>query len=57
MVFHDTGSAALFTIQFLDRRHHESRTALKAVLVLVGLIFLFAVYPLMMFLWPGRWRW
>ena len=31
--------------------------ALKVVLVLVGLIFLFAVYPLMMFLWPGGWRW
>ena len=27
---------------------------LKVVLVLVGLIFLFAVYPLMMFLWPKR---
>ena len=31
--------------------------ALKVLLVLVGLIFLFAVYPLMMFLWPGGWRW
>jgi hypothetical protein len=31
--------------------------ALKVVLVLVGLIFLFAVYPLMMFLWPSGWRW
>lgn len=31
--------------------------ALKVVLVLVGLIFLFGVYPLMMFLWPGGWRW
>ena len=30
---------------------------LKVVLVVVGLIFLFAVYPLMMFLWPGGWRW
>ena len=30
---------------------------LKVVLVLVGLIFLFAVYPLMMFLWPSGWRW
>jgi hypothetical protein len=31
--------------------------ALKVVLVLVGLIFLFAVYPLMMYLWPSGWRW
>ncbi len=31
--------------------------ALKIVLVVVGLIFLFAVYPLMMFLWPSGWRW
>jgi uncharacterized protein DUF6632 len=31
--------------------------ALKIVLVLVGLIFLVAVYPLMMFLWPSGWRW
>ena len=31
--------------------------ALKVVLVVVGLIFLFAVYPLMMFLWPTGWRW
>jgi hypothetical protein len=31
--------------------------ALKIVLVAVGLIFLFAVYPLMMFLWPSGWRW
>jgi len=30
---------------------------LKVVLVLVGLIFLFAVYPLMTFLWPSGWRW
>ena len=27
------------------------------MLVLVGLIFLFGVYPLMMFLWPSGWRW
>ena len=27
--------------------------ALKVGLVLVGLIFLFAVYPLMMYLWPS----
>jgi hypothetical protein len=31
--------------------------ALKVVLVLVGLIFLFAVFPLMMYLWPAGWRW
>ncbi len=31
--------------------------ALKVVLALVGLIFLFAVYPLMMYLWPSGWRW
>ena len=31
--------------------------ALKAVLVVVGSIFLFAVYPLMMYLWPSGWRW
>jgi DNA-binding helix-hairpin-helix protein with protein kinase domain len=32
-------------------------SVLKAVLVAVGLIFLFAVYPLMMYLWPSGWRW
>ena len=32
-------------------------TVLKVVLVLVGCIFLFAVYPLMMFIWPSGWRW
>lgn len=31
--------------------------ALKVVLLVVGLIFLFAVYPLMMYLWPSGWRW
>jgi len=31
--------------------------ALKVVLVAVGLIFLLAVYPLMMYLWPSGWRW
>jgi hypothetical protein len=31
--------------------------ALKVVLVVVGLIFLFAVYPLMMYMWPSGWRW
>ena len=32
-------------------------TILKAVLVVVGLIFLLGVYPLMMYLWPSGWRW
>lgn len=31
--------------------------ALKVVLVLAGLIFLFGLYPLMMYLWPSGWRW
>ena len=31
--------------------------ALKVALVVVGLIFLFAVYPLMIYLWPAGWRW
>jgi hypothetical protein len=30
---------------------------LKVVLIVVGLIFLLAVYPLMMYLWPSGWRW
>jgi hypothetical protein len=30
---------------------------LRVVLVLVGLIFIFAVYPLMMTVWPAGWRW
>lgn len=30
---------------------------LRIALVLVGLIFIFAVYPLMMALWPSGWRW
>src|SRR6516225_7344640 len=30
---------------------------LRVVLVVVGLIFLLAAYPLMMFLWPSGWRW
>ena len=30
---------------------------LRIALVLVGLIFLFGVYPLMMNLWPSGWRW
>ena len=30
---------------------------LRVALVLVGLIFIFAVYPLMMSLWPSGWRW
>jgi hypothetical protein len=32
-------------------------SVLKVVLVVVGLIFLLAAYPLMMFLWPSGWRW
>jgi hypothetical protein len=32
-------------------------SVLEVVLVVVGLIFLFAVYPLMMYLWPSGWRW
>ena len=31
--------------------------ALQFVLRLVAVIFLVGVYPLMMFLWPGGWRW
>ena len=31
--------------------------ALKVVLVVVGLIMLFGLYPLMNFLWPSGWRW
>ena len=31
--------------------------ALKVVLVVLGLICLFGLYPLMMFLWPSGWRW
>jgi hypothetical protein len=30
---------------------------LRVVLILVGLIFVFAVYPLMMAVWPSGWRW
>ena len=30
---------------------------LRVALVLVGLIFVFAVYPLMMAWWPSGWRW
>lgn len=30
---------------------------LRIVLVLVGLIFIFGVYPLMMTFWPAGWRW
>jgi ABC-type transport system involved in cytochrome c biogenesis permease subunit len=30
---------------------------LRAALILVGLIFIFGVYPLMMALWPSGWRW
>jgi hypothetical protein len=30
---------------------------LRIALVVVGLIFIFGVYPLMMALWPSGWRW
>ena len=30
---------------------------LRAALILVGLIFVFGVYPLMMTWWPSGWRW
>lgn len=29
----------------------------RVALILVGLIFIFGVYPLMMALWPSGWRW
>ncbi|HXY25355.1 MAG TPA: DUF6632 domain-containing protein [Candidatus Acidoferrum sp.] len=32
-------------------------TYLRYALILVGLIFIFGVYPLMMSLWPSGWRW
>ena len=31
--------------------------ALRFALVFFGLLFVFGVYPLMMYLWPGGWRW
>src|SRR5438094_405162 len=30
---------------------------LRIALILVGLIFLFGIYPLMMAWWPSGWRW
>ena len=30
---------------------------LRVALVLFGLIFVFAIYPLMMAIWPSGWRW
>lgn len=30
---------------------------LRAALVLVGVIFIFGIYPLMVALWPSGWRW
>jgi hypothetical protein len=30
---------------------------LRVALILVGLIFIFGIYPLMMALWPSGWRW
>lgn len=35
----------------------DREKVLKVVLILVGLIFSFVVYPLMMVLWPSGWRW
>lgn len=36
----------------------ESRVRyLRAMLVIVGLIFVVGIYPLMMILWPSGWRW
>lgn len=32
-------------------------SSLRVALILVGLIFIFGVYPLMMALWPSGWRW
>jgi hypothetical protein len=32
-------------------------STLRILLVLVGLIFIFAVYPLMTVAWPSGWRW
>src|SRR3989442_14795836 len=32
-------------------------STLRILLVLVGLIFIFAVYPLMTVVWPSGWRW
>jgi uncharacterized membrane protein len=31
--------------------------ALRLVLVVVGLIFIFGIYPLMSVMWPSGWRW
>lgn len=31
--------------------------SLRVALILVGLIFIFGIYPLMMALWPSGWRW
>ena len=36
---------------------HSQVRFLRIALVVVGLIFIFAVYPLMMSLWPSGWRW
>src|SRR6201988_3746434 len=41
----------------MRRKIMNREKALKVVLTLVGLIFLFAVYPLMIYLWPAGWRW
>jgi hypothetical protein len=45
-------------LQFCTKEATMARErTLKVVLVAVGLIFLFGVYPLMMYLWPSGWRW
>jgi hypothetical protein len=58
MVRHDRSLCGFLTIEFFEQEDTMNRErALKIVLVVVGLIFLFAVYPLMMFLWSSGWRW
>jgi hypothetical protein len=58
MVCHDRSLYGFLTIEFFEQEDTMNRERmLKVVLVLVGLIFLFGVYPLMMFLWSSGWRW
>jgi hypothetical protein len=38
-------------------REHWVLGYLRVALILVGLIFVFGVYPLMMAFWPSGWRW
>ena len=35
----------------------DRERVLQIVLRIVGLIFIFGIYPLMMFAWPSGWRW